>query len=478
MVYNNWGVGQGLFSAENTERANPFLIKGSDILKRIRNIIAIIACKLLIIIGKLAGKKGSSAPGGFALKISPTVLKDLASQVKKQIIVVCGTNGKTTTNNLLYTLLKSKGYRVVGNIVGANMLPGIACSFIAHSSIWGNLNADYATIECDEASLRRIVPYITPDKVVITNLFRDQLDRFGEVDITISLLNEALDKLNDTELILNGDDPLSAHFGNGKKCVYFGIDEDCNTKLRETKEGRYCAHCGEELSYNYTHYSQLGDYYCQKCGFKRPTLSYAARSVDMSRGLKFTIYNEDKEYHYNLNYRGFYNIYNILASVAVLNECGEDISELEGVFANYKPQVARMEPFSIKGKTVILNLAKNPAGFNQAIATVLSDTRPKDVMIALNDGPGDGTDVSWIWDVDFEKLSEANMTSLTASGIRMNDLALRLKYAGFENINIKENNKQTLVDVTDGSGEIAYILVNYTAMFGTQTNLKALEGNE
>lgn len=447
-------------------------------MRRLRNIIAIIACKLLIIAGKLAGKKGSSAPGGFALKISPTVLRDLASQVKKQIIVVCGTNGKTTTNNLLYTLLKSKGYSVVGNLVGANMLPGIACSFIAHSSIWGTLNADYATIECDEASLRRIIPYITPDKVVITNLFRDQLDRYGEVDITIGLLNEALDKLADTELILNGDDPLSAHFDKGKRCVYFGIDEECNTKLRETKEGRYCARCHEELSYNYAHYSQLGDYYCPNCGFKRPQIDYAARDVDMSQGLKFTIYNEDKKYPYNLNYRGFYNIYNILASVAVLNECGEDISELEEIFSKYKPQVARMEPFCVNGKTVILNLAKNPAGFNQAIATVLSDTRAKDVMIALNDGPGDGVDVSWIWDVDFEKLSEANVTSLTASGIRMNDLALRLKYAGFENIAIKENTRQTLVDVIGGSGEVAYILVNYTAMFGTQNNLKAMEGNE
>lgn len=450
-------------------------MKGLDILRKLRNIIAIIACKLLIIAGKLAGKKGSSAPGGFALKISPYVLRDLASQVKKEIIVVCGTNGKTTTNNLLYTLLKAKGYSVVGNIIGANMLPGIACSFIDHASITGKLNADYATIECDEASLRRIVPHITPQKIVITNLFRDQLDRFGETDITISLLNEALQKLPDTKLILNGDDPLSAHFGKNKGCTYFGIDEDCNVKMRETKEGRYCANCGEELDYNFSHYSQLGDYICKNCGFKRPELSYFVKDVDMSEGLKFNIYHNDKSYSYNLNYRGFYNIYNILASVAVLNECNEDISNLERVFEGYKPQIARMEPFNINGKTVILNLAKNPAGFNQAIATVLSDKRPKDIMIALNDGAGDGTDVSWIWDVDFEMLSKANLTSLTASGIRKDDLALRLKYALFENISVKDNNEQTLKDVVSGRGEVAYILVNYTAMFGTQTNLKALE---
>ena len=447
-------------------------------MRKIRNIIAIIVCKLLIIAGKLAGKKGSSAPGGVALKISPYILKDLALQVKKDIIVVCGTNGKTTTNNLIYTLLKSKGYSVVGNIIGANMLPGIACSFIDHASVFGKLNADYAAIECDEASLRRIVPFVTPDKLIVTNLFRDQLDRFGEVDITIGLLNEALNKLPQTKLILNGDDPLSAHFGKNKKCSYFGVDECFNSGMKETKEGRYCAVCGEELSYNYTHYSQLGDYFCKKCGFKRPKLSFTAKEIDMSEGLCFNIYNEGKKYSFNLNYRGFYNIYNILASVAALKECGEDISNLEDVFKAYKPQIARMEPFNINGKTAILNLAKNPAGFNQAIATVISDTRKKDVLIALNDGPGDGIDVSWIWDVDFEKLKEANLTSLTASGIRKDDLALRLKYAGFENVNVKENNKQSLSEVVSGKGEVSYILVNYTAMFGTQTNLKALEENK
>ncbi len=445
------------------------------ILRRLRNIIAIIVCKLLIIAGKLAGKKGSSAPGGVALKIAPFVLKDLAAQVKKDIIVVCGTNGKTTTNNLIYTLLKSKGYKVVGNIIGANMLPGIACSFIDHASVFGNLDADYAAIECDEASLRRIVPFVTPDKLIITNLFRDQLDRFGEVDITISLLNEAIEKIPETKLILNGDDPLSAHFGKNKNVTYFGIDQNCTTGMRETREGRYCAVCGEELSYNYTHYSQLGDYFCRKCGFSRPELHFVAKDIDMSEGLKFGLYNAGNKYLFNLNYRGFYNIYNILASVAALKECGEDISDLEAVFKSYKPQIARMEPFTINGKTAILNLAKNPAGFNQAIATVLSDKRKKDVLIAINDGPGDGIDISWIWDVDFEKLSEANLTSLTASGIRKDDLALRLKYAGFGNISIKENNKSTLAGLMSGEGDVAYILVNYTAMFGTQTNLKALE---
>lgn len=447
-------------------------------LRKIRNIIAIIACKLLIIAGRLAGKKGSSAPGGIALKISPFVLKDLAKQVKKDIIVVCGTNGKTTTNNLIYTLLKSKGYNVVGNIIGANMLPGIACSFIEHASFLGKLNADYAAIECDEASLRRIVPYVTPNKIIITNLFRDQLDRFGEVDITIALLNEAFNKLPQTKLILNGDDPLSAHFGKNKNCTYFGIDECFNLNMRETKEGRNCAFCGEELSYNFAHYSQLGDYFCEKCGFKRPKLNFSAKDIDMQEGLKFNVYNENQKYSFNLNYRGFYNIYNILASIAALKECGEDISNLEDVFKAYKPQIARMEPFVINGKTAVLNLAKNPAGFNQAIATVASDTRKKDILIALNDGAGDGIDVSWIWDVDFEKLINSNVESITASGIRKDDLALRLKYAGFHNINVKENNKQTLSDVISGGGDVAYILVNYTAMFGTQTNLKALEENK
>ncbi len=442
----------------------------------IRDIAAIAACKMLIKIGRMMGKKGSSTPGEIALKISPSVLRHLAAQVRGETVAVCGTNGKTTTNNLICDLLEARGKSVVCNRVGANMLPGVACAFIAKASLTGRLNADFAAIECDEASLRHIIKHLTPSKIVITNLFRDQLDRYGEIDITIGLLNEALSKLPDTKLILNADDPLCAQFGSGRDCIYYGVDEDCSINVNETKEGRFCMKCGGELKYNYYHYSQLGDYECPNCGFKRPKPDFSARNIDLTDGMKFDVFHGGKVTPLNLNYRGFYNIYNVLASFCVYESLGMGSDGINEVFNRYKPQIGRMEPFSIDGKAVILNLSKNPAGFNQAIATLAADKRKKDVMIVLNDNAQDGRDVSWIWDVDYEKLTDANIDTLYASGIRKYDMALRLKYAGFDNVPARDNNTETINEIAHKNGEICYVLINYTALFGTQNSLKELEG--
>ena len=233
-------------------------------MKNIRKILAVWIGKLIITGSKLIGKKGSATAGRYALKIYPDLLKDLAAQVKKEIIVVCGTNGKTTTNNMLYSILTAQGAQVVCNKVGANMLSGITTAFVESANFFGNIDADYGCIEVDEATTVKIFDHFTPSKMVITNLFRDQLDRYGEIDITIQLLEKALAKAPEIEMILNGDDPLTARFGwnTGRKCHYYGIDQDMKMNLNETKEGRFCTICGEPLTYNYYHYSQLGDFQC------------------------------------------------------------------------------------------------------------------------------------------------------------------------------------------------------------------------
>ncbi len=443
-------------------------------LEKIRDTLAIIACKLLTKLGKMMGKMSTSAPGGIALRISPNLLKRLSAKLNGPIIFVCGTNGKTTTNNLLYSLLTHSSQRVVCNNIGANMLPGVAWAFISRVSIFGKLKADCAAIECDEASLRRVVPHVTPDYIIVTNLFRDQLDRYGEIDTTIAIMNEALSSLPDVTLILNGDDPLSSRLAGNKKCIYYGVSEKCNVRLNETKEGRFCPECAQELSYNYYHYSQLGDYFCPNCSFKRPKLNYSANNVKLTDGISFDVNSPKGTISLKVNYRGFYNIYNVMASLIAYLECGFSTDGINEVFDAYKPQIARMEPFDIGGKTVILNLAKNPAGFNQAISTLASDLRSKDILIAINDGAGDGKDVSWLWDVDFEKLSYVNAKSITASGIRKYEMALRLKYAHFTDVAIKDNNRQTLEQLVSGDGEVCYVLVNYTAMFSAHDNLKQL----
>lgn len=444
-----------------------------------RDTAAIIACKSIIFISKMLGKKGSSGPGSVAMKISPGLVKRLASQVRHEIIAVCGTNGKTTTNNLLCELLEQRGYKVVCNKVGANMLPGVACCFISKAKLNGKLDCDYAAIECDEASLRHIVKHIKPHKIIITNLFRDQMDRYGETEKTAALLNEAIEKVPDVTLILNADDPLCVSLGKEKNCLYYGIDQDCSSKnITETREGRNCPVCKTELEYSYYHYSQLGNFKCPGCDFKRPECDYSADNINLESGISFDVNYKQSKLNLSLDYRGFYNIYNVLASFCAYESAGLSIDNINSVYNNYKPQIGRMETFTINGKNVVLNLSKNPAGFNQAIATLVSDIRKKDVLIAVNDNPSDGCDISWLWDMDCENLNNANINTLVAGGMRKYDLALRLKYAGFENVQAKENNKETLLNIISQSGEVCYVLVNYTELFKTQEILKSLEHKE
>lgn len=440
-------------------------------MKKIRIILATAVCKLLIAAGRLAGKKGSYTPGVIAMKIYPDILRHLSGQVKKEIIFVCGTNGKTTTNNLICSLLENSGQRVVCNKVGANMLAGVTCAFAEKASVWGRLNADYATIECDEASLRHAVKHVRADKIVITNLFRDQLDRYGEIESTIGLFNEAFERTENATLVLNADDPMSAHFGNGRKAIYFGIDQNCSNDASEASEGKFCTKCGAPLEYNFYHYSQLGDWHCPNCGSKRPKADYSAANINTDGKLAFDINGKT---HLDLNYRGFYNIYNVLAAFSVYDSLGFPPESVNKILGAYKPQIGRMEPFNVGGKLVVLNLAKNPAGFNQAIATLCDDKRTKDVLVAVNDCPSDGMDISWLYDVDFERLAQSGVKRIFASGERRFDLALRLKYAGFDDVEATDITADTLRKIASGEGEVCYLLVNYTVLFGTQTILKSI----
>ncbi len=446
-----------------------------------RKLLAIWLAKLSIFVSRVLGKKGSTMPGRIALKIYPSILKELASGVKKDIVVVCGTNGKTTTNNMLYKLLSLKSKKIVCNLLGANMLEGVTSAFIEASLLDGSFDADYACLEIDEASAVKIFDHLTPSILVITNLFRDQLDRYGELDITIKLLDSAIEKIPNTTLVLNGDDPLTARFGHLKKenCFYFGIGQDVNIGLNETKEGRFCAICGEPLSYNYYHYSQLGDFYCQSCEFKRPNLDFRAHDVDIKDRLIFNITYEGEATYMDIDYKGFYNIYNVLGSITVASLLGIGINVANNILKDFTPQIGRMEEFTIAGKPVILNLSKNPAGFNQAISTVLADDRIKNVMVIINDNAQDGKDISWIWDVDFERLSKADILSFVASGVRKDDLSVRFKYAGLKPFvtegAIKSGILNLINELNEASGDVCYVLVNYTALFEAQNILKKLE---
>lgn len=435
-----------------------------------RKLLAVWAAKLAGIAGRMLGKKSSSTPGVIALKLCPNLIRILSKNITKGIVVTCGTNGKTTTNNLLNTVLKKSGYTTVCNNLGANMLGGIATAFVQACDLFGHFRADWAVLEIDEASARRVFAHLTPDYMIITNLFRDQLDRYGEIDITMDLLNEAIDMAKGVKLILNGDDPLTAQFGENRNAVYFGISEQVLPQIDETKEGRFCAKCGKEQEYRFFHYSQLGDYYCPHCGNKRPDIDFDARNVDLSGSMKFTI----NDTPIDVNYRGFYNIYNILAVYAAAQTMGIDTLHFSAMLQDYKPQIGRMELIDL-GKPFILNLAKNPAGFNQAIQTVMLDKRKKDVIVAINDLANDGRDVSWLWDVDFDNLYDENLNTLTTTGIRVYDIALRFKYADVPVDTITHSMRQALENCRETDAEVCYVLVNYTALYPTQTAMLDLQ---
>lgn len=435
-----------------------------------RKLLAVWAAKLASVAGRLAGKKSSSTPGSIALKLCPDLIRKLSGNIKCGVIVTCGTNGKTTTNNLLNTVLQKCGYTTVCNSLGANMLGGIATAFAQACNLAGNFRADWAVLEVDEAFARRVFAHIKPDYMIITNLFRDQLDRYGEIETTMALLNEAIDMANGVKLILNGDDPLSAQFGEGRNASYFGISEQVLPQVEETKEGRFCAKCGGEQAYHYFHYSQLGDYYCPHCGNCRPHIDFDARNVDLSESMKFTINGTPID----VNYRGFYNIYNILAVYSALQVMDIHPQDFSRLLSDYKPQIGRMELIDL-GKPCILNLAKNPAGFNQAIQTVMLDKRKKDVIVAINDMPSDGQDISWLWDVDFDKLCDENLNSLTASGKRLYDLALRFKYADTKITRITENMREAISSCLKTDAEVCYVLVNYTMLFPTQNTMLEMQ---
>ncbi|MBQ8304668.1 MAG: DUF1727 domain-containing protein [Blautia sp.] len=441
----------------------------------IRSMFAVNAAKITGLVCRKLGRQGVTWAGKVALKLYPGILKELSSQVREKIIVVCGTNGKTTTNNMLCAALEAEGKKVVCNHTGSNMLNGVVAAFVLAAGPGGRIDADYACIEVDEASTKHVFPALQPDYMVLTNLFRDQLDRYGEIDITMNILEEMIRTVPSMKLIVNGDDALSAYLAmdSGNPWVSYGVPEPVvESGLHEIREGRFCKRCGERLSYRFYHFSQLGDYECPKCGFKRPAADFCASDVEVSDHIAFTV--EDRRLE--ANYKGFYNVYNMLAAYAGVRTAGLTADRFAEMLKGFHPENGRMEQFKVNGADVVLNLAKNPAGFNQNIAAVMQDKRPKDLIILINDNAQDGRDISWLWDVDFDLLENETVWSITVSGIRCQDMRLRLKYVDIPSELIE--NVETAIDkkTREGTGNL-YVLVNYTGLFGTRNILKKMEVN-
>ena len=437
-------------------------------------LLAVWSAKFIGFACRLTGKQGVTLAGQIALKLDPKILTELAGEVREKVFVVCGTNGKTTTNNLLCSAIEAEKKKVVCNHTGSNMLNGVVSAFVLSAGMNGHLDADYACIEIDEASTVRILPHFKPDYMVLTNLFRDQLDRYGEIDITMNLLKDAMHMAPDMTVIVNADDALSAYLAmeSGNAYVTYGISEQVfeESSVNEIREGRFCKKCGEKLVYHFYHYSQLGDYECPSCGFKRPDPDFDASNIYAGGKLAFDVEGR----HITANYRGFYNIYNILAAYTAARTAEMDLKHFNDVLYRFNPQNGRMEQFEIDGTHIMLNLAKNPAGFNQNISAVMEDETKKDVIILINDNDQDGIDISWLWDVDFDRFKDTDVNSITVSGIRCQDMRLRLKYVDIPSALEPDVEKAIQERIKNGTGNL-YVLVNYTALYSTRNILKKLE---
>ncbi len=423
----------------------------------------------------LARRPASQLPGRVALAIDPHVMERLARKLRQGSIVVCGTNGKTTTTNLLADAIELTGRRVLCNREGANMAAGVATSLLQGS--W----ADWAVIEADELSTIHIVPALRPSYLVLLNLFRDQLDRAGEIDHVQDVLVRALASSPNTVLVTCGDDPLCAGVAlrarqAGTRVIAFGVGEDLGLAPDRVPEAGFCQVCGDRLVYDYRSYAQLGAFRCPRGDFSRPDLDFVATDVRMSHeGITLQVDGGGDTAVLDVSFGGPYMVYNVLAAYVAASLARVDAPSFQRSLDAFDPHNGRLQHFRIGGREVILNLAKNPTGFNQNLALLCADPSPKSVYVVVNDNYNDGKDISWIWDVDFERLGrEAKASQVMVGGHRANDLQVRMKYAGIS-APIVEDASEALSMIGSLSSDMPlYLLCNYSALSPTKKELETL----
>lgn len=432
-------------------------------MKRIKFYLLLILAKFLSLMIKIHGKtSGTSFIGMITLKIEPDFLKEV-SKYMKQCVTITGTNGKTTTSGIISHILKDAKHSVLNNSKGANMLSGIANTFVLGISPLKRY--DYAVIESDEAYLAKLYENIQSDYLVITNLFRDQLDRYGELSTTAKKIQNAIDKNKNLQLILNADDPLVVNFRplGDKKPIYYGFNSveyhNKNIESKAPMEILNCPWCGGELQYTNRFYAQQGHYYCN-CGYKRPDCKYSADVVIYDDYSVIKMNYSGQNYVFKIPLLGLYNAYNALAAIATAFELG--ITDIQKALDTYQSAFGRSEVKEINGRKAIIQLIKNPTGASEVLKTVDYNSN---ILIIINDNYADGRDVSWLWDTDFELLREAKKTIIT-SGTRAYDMAVRLKYAGINNVKVIPNIDEAVRFVSGKGADRSNITIlpTYTAL--------------
>ena len=437
----------------------------------IKSIVSILATKFTIFLTKTILKGGTTFPGKVALKLDKNILTKVASGYN--VILVTGTNGKTTTTSMIYNILKEKGYSVITNNTGANLYSGIVTTFIDNYKFTDKSKEKFAVIEVDEANVKFITEKITPNIITVTNLFRDQLDRYGEVYTTLNKILEGVHNVPTSKLILNGDESLLGKLDIKNPIVFYGFKTNINENktIDINADAKFCKFCKTPYEYNFVTYNHLGDYYCTECGYKRPEITYGVNEIIELTSENSTVKIDDIEIF--LSQSGVYNIYNALCAYSIAKELGVDYLTIKKSLESQSSSFGRQETINIDDKEVKIILVKNPAGYNQALDTLCLSKNPFSAAFILNDNYADGRDVSWIWDVNFEHLNNVELSEIYISGLRSYDMAVRLKTAGLDSskFSIAEEYDALTNLIKESKNKKVYILATYTAMINYRKHL-------
>jgi UDP-N-acetylmuramyl tripeptide synthase len=467
---------------------NPFLV--SSLLDNTRLLAAIGAARTARLASRTLGRGGgSTVPGVVARRVDPEVLAKLSRRLPLGSAAITGTNGKTTTTRMISKLLQAAGVRAVNNSTGANLVTGVTAALVSDSDLLGRPRSEMGLFEVDEASVPKVAAEADLGILAVLNLFRDQLDRYGELAYTGRVISSAFGDLpEDGSVVLNADDPLVASLGlSARNPVYFGVDEPAldTGRLQHIADSKDCPRCGTALRYDAVYMGHVGVYDCPACTFGRPGLAYRATRVrlDGARGADFLLQAPTGETEVRINLPGLYNVYNALAAATVAAEAGVGLEHVSRGLREFGGAFGRVERVKAGDREAFLLLIKNPVGFNEILRTFVTGAEARHVLIAINDNHADGRDVSWLWDVDFEMLAEARVEARTkgaspfmVAGTRAEDMAVRLKYADLPVGTVVPDLKEAIGKALAATppGETLYVLPTYTAMLEIRKTLSEL----
>lgn len=446
--------------------------------------LALLAGRTATTLSRRLGRGGGTVIAGHVVRrLAPNALRELTNRLPNGSVVVSGTNGKTTTTRLISHILRSAGQPPVHNRAGANMLTGLYTTVSQDADPSGSPRAKVGVFEVDEASLPGALLQVTPRALLLHNIFRDQLDRYGEVHFVANLWRAAVERLHpQSTLVLDVDDPLVASMADKRPSaplLTYGI-EDRNVgspTLPHAADARLCPRCGGALRYELVFYGHLGWYACTRCDLRRPQPQVRALEVDQ-RGDAGSIVRFETPagpFQANVKLPGLYNVYNAVAAVAATLAMGVSREQIARAMETFTAAFGRLERIPVEDRTLFLALVKNPVGFTEVLRTILDGEGKRTLLLVINDLFADGTDVSWLWDVEFERL-QGRVNLAVCAGLRAEDMAVRLKYAGVETSRIKVENDprraiERVLEVSE-PGETVYVLPTYTAMLQVRDVLR------